>query len=358
MDNLDIINDYKLDGFDKVRWQTPANIAFVKYWGKRDFQLPSNPSLSLTLENSYTDTTIYFKNKEQDSPRFSFYFENKQNIQFEEKIKKYMGNISQYFDFFNDYDLVISSFNTFPHSAGIASSASSMASIALCLISIEKKLNNKLIGFEDFYQKASVIARMGSGSASRSIYGGFTVWGTHQDIKNSDDNFAVRIEEELHPNFQNLRDTVLIVSNQSKKVSSTVGHSLMKNHPYAETRFKLAYDNLSKIYSSLLDGDLDLFINILEAEALSLHGLMMTSNPGFILMEPNSIELINKIRDIRNDLKIPIGFTLDAGPNVHLIYPDSYKEQVKEIVSSELSKYCQNSKWIDDYLGNGPKQII
>jgi diphosphomevalonate decarboxylase len=359
MESLDILNENKLNGFDKVRWQAPTNIAFVKYWGKRDNQLPQNPSISLTLENSFTDTTIYYRKSDHTlGSNVSFYFDGKKNLHFEERIRKYLNSIKEFFPFISDYELVISSYNTFPHSAGIASSASSMASIALCLTAMEKKLCDELFYINDFYKKASYIARLGSGSASRSIYGSFTVWGQHKDIVDSSDDYAVSIGNDYHESFKYLHDSILIVNNKHKKVSSSLGHSLMNAHPFAEKRYTLANENLSKIYYAIKEGNIDLFIGIIESEALTLHSLMMTSNPGYILIEPNTIKIINKIREIRNDLKLPIGFTLDAGPNVHLIYQNKYKSEVHDIIKNELMQYCMHHKWIDDYMGNGPKEIF
>ena len=108
----------------------------------------------------------------------------------------------------------------------------------------------------------------------------------------------------------------------------------------------------------LKTGDLDTFINITESEALQLHALMMCSNPSYILMKPNTLQLINQIRLFREETHIPLCFTLDAGPNIHLLYPDSEADRVEEFVRNVLSFYCVDEQWIDDQVGEGPKSLL
>ena len=125
------------------------------------------------------------------------------------------------------------------------------------------------------------------------------VWGEHKKIKASSDWYGVEFPHKVHDNFKNYQDTILLVDKGEKQVSSTVGHNLMHNHPFAEKRFEQANENLSKISEILQNGDLKTFINIVESEALTLHAMMMTSNPYFILMKPNTLQIINKIWEYR-----------------------------------------------------------
>jgi diphosphomevalonate decarboxylase len=149
----------------------------------------------------------------------------------------------------------------------------------------------------------------------------------------------------------------LLVDKGEKQVSSTVGHDLMHNHPYAERRFEQAHENLSKLKTVLEFGNLDEFIAIVESEALTLHAMMMTSMPYFILMKPNTLEIINKIWKFRNETKTPVCFTLDAGANVHILYPENDIEKVLQFIKNELVGYCQNGQYICDEIGNG-SQIL
>ena len=135
--------------------------------------------------------------------------------------------------------------------------------------------------------------------------------------------------------------------------SSTVGHDLMHNHPFAERRFAQAHENLDQLISIFESGNLDEFIKIVESEALTLHAMMMTSMPYFILMKPNTLEIINAIWKFRNVTKIPVCFTLDAGANVHVLYPENVSGQVLQFIKNELVGYCQNGQYICDEIGNG-----
>jgi diphosphomevalonate decarboxylase len=157
--------------------------------------------------------------------------------------------------------------------------------------------------------------------------------------------------------FANFQDTILLVDKGEKQVSSTVGHDLMHGHPFAEQRFAQAHENLSKMKAALATGDLDAFIKITESEALTLHAMMMTSMPYFILMKPNTMEIINKIWEFRAKTGVPVCFTLDAGANVHVLYPENVSSKVLDFIKNELVGYCQNSQYICDEIGTGAVKI-
>jgi diphosphomevalonate decarboxylase len=345
------------------QWSAPSNIALVKYWGKKENQVPANPSISFTLNNCKTITKLAFAKKHFDklsvtNNRFSFelLFEGKPKEEFKAKIQKFFERIEKYCPYLKDYHFTIDTENTFPHSSGIASSASGMAALAMNIMSLEKALNPTMTD-QFFYQKASFLARLGSGSACRSVKGSVVVWGNHAEIKGSSDLFGVEFPAKIHENFKNYQDTILLVDKGEKQVSSTVGHDLMHNHPFAEQRFAQAHDNLAKIKIILENGNLDEFIKIVESEALTLHAMMMTSLPYFILMKPNTLEIINKIWRYRNETNIPVCFTLDAGANVHILYPENVREHVLQFIKDELVGYCQNGNYICDTIGNG-SQIL
>ena len=170
--------------------------------------------------------------------------------------------------------------------------------------------------------------------------------------------FGVAFPTAIHLNFNNYQDTILLVDKGEKQVSSTVGHDLMHNHPYAEQRFAQAHDHLSKLKTVLETGDLEKFIAIVESEALTLHAMMMTSMPYFILMKPNTLEIINAIWKFRKTHNIPVCFTLDAGANVHVLYPENVSVAVLQFIQDELVGYCQNGQYICDAIGNGSQLII
>ncbi|BAO76021.1 diphosphomevalonate/mevalonate 3,5-bisphosphate decarboxylase family protein [Winogradskyella sp. PG-2] len=338
-----------------VKWSSPSNIALVKYWGKKEHQIPENPSISFTLSDCKTITEVTYTKKKDKAFSLDVYFEGDKNEAFKPKIQTFFERIEVYMPFLRDYHFKIETSNTFPHSSGIASSASGMSALALCLMSIEEDLD--VDHADDYFnRKASFIARLGSGSACRSIEGELVVWGNNESTESSD-LYGVKFEGDVHNNFKNYQDTILLVDKGEKQVSSTVGHKLMFGHPFAKQRFSQAHNNLAELKSILASGDLKAFVKIVESEALTLHAMMMTSMPYFILMKPNTLEIINKIWAFRAKTDSNICFTLDAGANVHVLYPENEKETTLEFIKNELVNYCQNGHFICDQIGLGANQI-
>jgi len=338
-------------------WSAPSNIALVKYWGKKENQVPANPSISFTLNDCKTITTLGFKKKDSNKEfSFDFLFEGQPKDSFRPKIENFFERVEAFLPFLKEYHFAIDTQNTFPHSSGIASSASGMAALAINLMSLERLLNPEMTDAY-FYQKASFLARLGSGSACRSIKGSIVVWGEHNEIKGSSDLFGVEFPETVHDIFTTYRDTILLVDKGEKQVSSTLGHDLMHGHPYADRRFAQAHENLSALKKALIEGDTDAFIKITESEALTLHAMMMTSQPYFILMKPNTLQIINAIWKFRQETQLPVCFTLDAGANVHMLYPENVSAQVLQFITSELLGYCQNSQYLCDKVGAGAQAL-
>jgi diphosphomevalonate decarboxylase len=334
-----------------IAWRSPSNIALIKYWGKRDQQLPQNPSLSFALDKSFTETRLKYRyrgEKGNIALKVDFTFEGKPNSVFGSRVKDFLLTASEFLPFINHFDFTIESSNSFPHSSGIASSASSMSALALCLVSMERHLFQTLKNDKAFFQKVSFLSRLGSGSASRSVYKDYVVWGKHKDIPGSSDEIAIKIDKQINPKFKGLRDAILITSSKKKKVSSSAGHQMMNNHPFAGARYRQATNNLADLLKALKKGDEKLFIEIIENEALSLHALMMSASEGFTLLNENTWNIIDRIRQFRKNKKLFLAFTLDAGPNVHLLYFDENKKQIMLFIRKELLQFCEENKWIDD----------
>jgi len=358
------VNDFILKSYSNqienggVTWESPSNIALVKYWGKKANQIPENPSISFTLNTCKTITTLTYSKKD-DTSNFDFevYLDGKRHDGFKPKIQTFFERVLVYLPFLKDYNLKIETSNTFPHSSGIASSASGMSALALCLMSLERQFDTKMTS-EFFNKKASFLSRLGSGSACRSIEGDLIVWGKTDVVEGSSNEFAIKYPYKVHENFKNYQNTILLVDKGEKQVSSTVGHNLMHNHPFAKQRFEHAHQNLNKLKQILESGNLNDFISLIESEALTLHAMMMTSNPYFILMKPNTLKIINKIWDFRNSTNLPIGFTLDAGANVHILYPKKEAHRILEFIKNELVAYCQNGHYICDEIGLGANQLL
>jgi len=343
---------------NQVIWRSPSNIAFVKYWGKKGFQIPANPSLSMTLAKSFTETSVgYFQTEKPGQVSFEFSFENQDNSAFAEKIGRYLENLSNEFPYIKHHHFQIESKNTFPHSSGIASSASAMSALALCLCDIWQNLEKSWMPVDDFYRKASTVARIGSGSAARSLFTGVSMWGKTEVFPASSDEFAIPVNENIHPVFAGLRDTILVTNKGVKKVSSREGHKLMENHPMARARYQQAHQNLKKILEALQSGNFEFFTEIIENEALTLHAMMMTSSPGYLLMNSATMQIIQKIRDFREQTGTNVCFTLDAGPNVHVLYPENSESDVKSFIENELRGLCEEGFMIHDRMGIGPLKI-
>jgi diphosphomevalonate decarboxylase len=127
----------------------------------------------------------------------------------------------------------------------------------------------------------------------------------------------------------------------------------MNNHFFAERRYAQAHLNALEIYHAMRSGDLERFGEIVEEEALTLHALMMMSSPSFILLKPATLAMIEKIRHFRTESKFPVYFTLDAGPNIHLLYPNSIAKEIALFIDQELKPLCENQFLIKDEVGQG-----
>ena len=351
-------NFNKLPNQFDITWSSPSNIALVKYWGKNKDQTPKNTSISFTLNNSRTITKVEFSKKTKSSSDiiFDVYYENSKMDSFREKIHIFLNKILKYCSYLSEYNLKILTNNTFPHSSGIASSASGMSALALCIMSLEKKLN-PAVENDYFNKKASFLSRIGSGSACRSIYGGINVWGEHEKIEGSTDLYSIKYPYDVSDKFKDYNDAILLVDKKAKQVSSSDGHELMNNHIYADSRYEIAQKNAYKLKSILKNGDLYSFANIIEQEAMMLHALMMTGNPSYVLVKPETLDIINRIKKYRETSKIPVCFTLDAGANVHLLFPKEDMDQVELFIESELKKFCKDNSYIIDKIGSGPIQL-
>lgn len=351
----------------------PSNIALIKYWGKYANQIPANPSISYTLNHCRTNTSIEFLANEKFSVQT--FLAGNEEAKFAEKIEKYFTSIEKYLPWILQGSYIIKTENTFPHSSGIASSASGFGAIAKCLMDLDQMFSIKdessIINQPSSFmiKKASFLARLGSGSACRSLYNGLVVWGETPEVEGSSDLFAVKYpDSEIHEIFKNFNDWVLLIHEGEKSVSSTVGHGLMNSNPYAERRFAEARENFVPMKEILKSGDLEKFITLVEHEALTLHAMMMISEPAFILMKTGTMEVIQKIWKFRKETNLPLFFTLDAGANVHLLFPtekfeirdsrfeekesqiSNIKHQIIQFIESELLQHTQKGGVVKDVM--------
>jgi diphosphomevalonate decarboxylase len=345
MSPLSPYSQLKIESFE-TSWQSPANIAFVKYWGKKGHQIPANPSVSMTLNKCTTHTKVKFSPNEKLLVELQF--EGKTDPKFGVKIHDYLVSLKHDLPWLSQLKVEIETSNTFPHGTGIASSASGLSAFALGVTDYLYHLSQKKPD-ENFMKCASFLSRLASGSACRSVFGGFSSWGA-SELAESSDEFATPLT--VHPEMRHLLDTVLVISAKEKEVSSRRGHQKMGEHFFAAARFEQAKFHFTKMISALKSGDINTMGDVLEAEALSLHAMMLTSQPAYTLLKPHTLAAIEAIWAFRRDTQFPLYFTLDAGPNLHLIYPESCKAKVETFITHELAPFTQSI--IYDQAGDGP----
>ena len=183
------------------------------------------------------------------------------------------------------------------------------------------------------------------------------MWGESLAVEGSSDLFAIPYNDKVHDIFHTFHDDILIASKGEKSVSSTAGHALMDGNIYSDNRYRQANQRLQQLLSALETGDLEAFGRIAEGEALTLHALMMTSYPPYILMRPNTLSMIEELWAFRKETHLPVYFSLDAGPNLHLLYPDNIKAPVSAFIKERLLPLCENGEMIADKVGAGPLEL-
>jgi diphosphomevalonate decarboxylase len=282
--------------------QAFANIAFIKYWGNRDnaLRIPMNGSISMNLDGLFTRTTVSF----QPSLPYDELIINGHEIRGAglERISYLLDLIREKANLRERAEVI--SENNFPSGAGIASSAAAFAALAVA--------GSKAAGLSLSESQLSRLARRGSGSASRSIPGGFVEW---QAGTSEEDSFAFSIAS---PDHWNLVDCVAIVSAAHKKTGSTEGHFIAATSPLQAARVADAPRRLELCRKAILEKDFNAFAFIVELDSDLMHAVMMTSTPALHYWRPASLEVMNCVRQWRTD-GIPVCYTVDAGPNVHVI---------------------------------------
>jgi diphosphomevalonate decarboxylase len=313
-----------------------ANIAFIKYWGNRDntLRIPSNGSISMNLDGLYTRTTVRFQ-RGLSSDRLS--------INGYEVTGKGLDRISHILNLIRGMANIheraeVMSENNFPSGAGIASSASAFAALALA--------GSKAAGLNLNEPELSRLARRGSGSAARSIPGGFVEW---QAGANDEDSFAFSIAGPVH---WDLVDCVAIVSAAHKKTGSTEGHTIAHTSPLQAARVADAPRRLEICRRAILERDFNTFASIVELDSDMMHAVMMTSTPALHYWKPASMEVMSCVRQWRAE-GMPVCYTVDAGPNIHVVCP----QREAQIVEKRLREI----RGVDNVLvarAGGPARLV
>ncbi len=279
----------------------PSNIAFIKYWGKKDekLRLPENGSISMNLSDLHTTTTVeYDPSLKRDNIVID-------HIQVIEESKRVTDHLNRIRTLANQTAYAhVESINNFPKSAGLSSSASGFAALTLAA--------TKAFGLDLPEKELSILTRQGAGSACRSIPGGFVEW---LDGNTNDTSYAVRI---YPPDYWDIVDIVVIVSEEKKHVSSTAGQQIANTSPFFTTRLEHIKEKIMQCKKYMAGKDFPSFGRLVESEALELHSIMMTSWPPLIYLVPNSLALMKQIQQWRTD-GLEVYFTVNTGQNVHCI---------------------------------------
>jgi diphosphomevalonate decarboxylase len=325
----------------KITATANANIALVKYWGKRNKELilPNNSSISLTLKELNTLTTVEFsENYDKD-----IFILERQEIKEGEQLKKVISHLDLIRSLSGAKQKAkVSSSNNFPTAAGLASSASGFAALTLAAI--------KAVGLDLNPKELSIISRQGSGSSTRSCMGGFVEW-TKGEKQDGTDSYAKQIAPvDYWPEF---RMITTIVSVRAKKVSSRAGMAqTVKTSPMYAAWLNTAHKNLEAMKQGILNKDFTLVGSIAEANCLKMHATMITTKPSIIYWEPATLEIVHSVQAWREQ-GLKCYFTIDAGPQVKII---CLEHQV-----SEIKKKLQSLSGVKEIIvckpGQGPKII-
>lgn len=321
-----------------------ANIALVKYWGKRDkkLMLPNNGSISLTLDGLNTHTTAEFDEK---------YEKDEVTVGGNNLDGEALQNVSNYLDIIREKAGIslkakVVSNNNFPTAAGLASSASGYAALALAA--------SKAAGLDLDKNELSILARRGSGSASRSIEGGFVEWKKGEKVDGSD-SFGVQVANQDHwPDF---RLVTVITATTEKKVKSRAGMSqTVATCPYYKDWIETVEQDLDTVRKGILDKDFTVVGKTAEYNCLKMHATMMTTQPPIIYWNPTTMNIIHSIMNWRDE-GLESYFTIDAGPQVKIICLEKDVEEIQKRLSTiegiekvHLCKPGGEAKLIEDHL--------
>ncbi|MCA9907370.1 MAG: diphosphomevalonate decarboxylase [Anaerolineae bacterium] len=293
------------------------NIAFIKYWGNRNQQLrlPASSSISMNLDGLYTETTVQWSDR-QAADTLMLNGAEQSGVPLT-RVSTHMDHMRQRLKI--NARAHVESANNFPTGAGVASSAAAFAALTVAAVAAA--------GSQLDERELTTLARLGSGSAARSVPAGFVEWyaaNTHED------SYAESI---FAPDYWDLIDVVAIVNTTHKARGSTEGHSAADTSDLQPARIAGAAGRLAACKTAIRDRDFDSFAQVIEHDSNLMHAVMMTSRPPVFYWQPASIVLMQRIRDLRAD-GVRVCYTLDAGPNVHCICVRDDAAEVKAALDS------------------------
>ena len=323
----------------KATVTAPANIAFIKYWGARDLDLalPVNPSISMTLSESVTRSTVAFVEGSDEPDRIEIVRSDGSleipGASFLERASRQLDRVRRWAGRGGSFR--VATRNSFPTGAGIASSASGFAALTLA--------STRALDLDLTQDDLSTLTRMsGSGSAARSLLGGYVAW-------TGDGDAAGHVTAITPASHWDLRDVIALVDRSEKDVSSLEGHRRAPSSPYFVERQRLLPDRLAATRRAILERDLDLLGPILEEEAIELHLIAMSSRPPIFYWKPGTLRVLEALRGLRRG-GVPAWATMDAGANVHVICPS----QAEGRVVHALESLPEVNGVLLDGVGDGP----
>jgi diphosphomevalonate decarboxylase len=323
----------------KATVTAPANIAFIKYWGARDLDLalPVNPSISMTLSECVTLSTVAFEEGSDEPDRIEIVHADGTleipGASFLERASSHLDRVRRWAGRGGSFR--VATRNAFPTGAGIASSASGFAALTLA--------STRALGLDLSPEDLSTLARMsGSGSAARSVLGGYVAWSGDGDAA----GHAVAIAPASH---WDLRDVIALVDRGEKDVSSLEGHRRARTSPYFKSRQRLLPERLATTRRAIAERDFEVLGPILEEEAIELHLIAMSSRPPIFYWKPGTLRVLETLRRLRRD-GVPAWATMDAGANVHVICPPSAEAPVVRA----LEGLPEMTGVLLDGVGDGP----
>lgn len=284
----------------------PANIAFIKYWGKKDeaLRLPLNSSISMNLSQAFTTTTVEFSPQhETDHIEGAF---TEQEIR---RVGAHLERIRSRAGVKLGARVVTK--NSFPKGAGIASSASGFAALTVAAVAA--------LGLQLSEKELSILARLGSGSACRSIPDGFVLWEEGLPAGRQGDSSETSYAHSLHPaSWWDLCDIVVVVQSKPKEVPSTSGMEAVRTSPLLVKRLAAIPERIEKIKDALAKKDIHTFGEVIEEDCLDMHAVMQSQKPSLVYWTEETRRLMHAVRQWRKD-GLAVYFTIDAGPNVHVV---------------------------------------
>ncbi len=294
------------------------NIAFIKYWGNRDdfLRIPANGSISMNLSDLETRASVEF---DASLP------EDQLMINGERAGESARKRVFAFLDVIRELSgkkesACVATESNFPQGAGIASSAAVFAALALA--------GSRAAGMDLCEADLSRLARRGSGSASRSVPGGYAEWLAGTDDETSSAVTLLKAAE------WDLKDIILILSSEHKKTTSSLGHQGAASSPFQDARVESTPERLVSCRNAILRKDFGALAEISELDCLMMHAVMMTQNPPLFYWSGATLDLIKKIKSLRAE-GLACFATVDAGPNVHVICPAQNAAEVKETLSHE-----------------------